>query len=337
MIRPVVALLDGRAAHLAARQLAARAAGEQTGPTAPVEHADGPRAAVDRVAQRVGERGAEEPESRLLVALVDHLDPRPRACGTGRRSARPSATTASTVGAGVSTRTAAPTRAARSNATSRAFHVGARSSSSASSPSSSTTTAARSGTGAHTALRPPITTHAPARARAQCAVRAASGCSDPRSTTSRPSRFPPRCERRGARRRRVDHQRRPLRRERHVELADAARRHAARRPAAERPGYTAVSTSTGSSTLTTLGGDAARRKRQRSGPAPRGPAAEVDDVGRWTGRRHREHLAQVARLRAARPRRRAPTRAPADRATARARPSPTRDRARADDRESGSR
>ena len=55
--------------------------------------------------------------------------------------------------------TGTASRRARSIATSRACHVGARSSLSASSPSSSTTTAARSGTGAHTAVRPPTTTH----------------------------------------------------------------------------------------------------------------------------------------------------------------------------------
>ena len=106
-------------------------------------------------------------------------------CASGAGSPRSS--TASTVGAGVTMRSAAPARRARSTATSRAFQVGARSSSRASSASSNTTTAARSGTGAHTAVRPPTTTHAPARAPAHAAVRAASEWVLPHSHTSRPA------------------------------------------------------------------------------------------------------------------------------------------------------
>ena len=102
------------------------------------------------------------------------------------RAPRRAATTTSIVGAGVTTRTLAPARRARSIATSRAFHVGARSSSRASSASSTTTIRVRSGTGAHTAVRPPTTTHAPARARSHAALSSAAERSDRRLSTSRP-------------------------------------------------------------------------------------------------------------------------------------------------------
>ena len=131
---------------------------------------------ADGAAQRVGQRTlGEQPLARLLVTLVDDRRRAASDRDAGSVLGGPTATSASTVGAGVTTRTAAPARRARSSATVRPFQVGARSSSNASSPSSSTTTAARSGTGAHTAVRPPITTHAPARARCQCSVRSRVG------------------------------------------------------------------------------------------------------------------------------------------------------------------
>lgn len=74
---------------------------------------------------------------------------------------------ASSVGAGDTSTHAAPARRARSATTSRACHVGARSSCNASSCSSSTTAAARPGTGAHAAALAPTTTSAPAAATAQ--------------------------------------------------------------------------------------------------------------------------------------------------------------------------
>ena len=58
-------------------------------------------------------------------------------------------------------RTALRPERARSRKTSRACHVGARSSCNASSASSTTTAAHRSGTGASAAMRPPTTTHSP--------------------------------------------------------------------------------------------------------------------------------------------------------------------------------
>ena len=65
----------------------------------------------------------------------------------------------------------APCRRARSAARSRACQVGDRSSFSASEPSSTTTIAARSGTGASTADRPPRTTQAPRRVRSHARAR----------------------------------------------------------------------------------------------------------------------------------------------------------------------
>ena len=110
-----------------------------------------------------------------------------RSNGRAGRAGGPTEASASSVGAGLTSVQRAPARRARSNASSRAFHAGARSSLSASSPSSRTTIALRSGTGASTATLPPTTTHAPARARFQLSVRRASG-SFPRVTiTSRPA------------------------------------------------------------------------------------------------------------------------------------------------------
>ena len=71
-----------------------------------------------------------------------------------------------TVGHGDTSSTGAPALRARSTTTSRACHVGLRSSCSASSCSSSTTTAARSGHGAQAADRAPMTTSTPAAAAA---------------------------------------------------------------------------------------------------------------------------------------------------------------------------
>ena len=99
-------------------------------------HTDRP-AGVAHSAQLVGEHGREQRLSGLLVARGRP----PRRAATARASSRgavasSSATSTSTVGAGVTTRIVAPARRARSIATSRAFQVGARSSSSASSASS---------------------------------------------------------------------------------------------------------------------------------------------------------------------------------------------------------
>ncbi len=84
----------------------------------------------------------------------------------GRRRRSPTAASPATVGHGDTSSTSAPARRARSTATSRACHVGLRSSCSASSCSSTTTTVARSGHGAHAAARAPITTSTPPAAAA---------------------------------------------------------------------------------------------------------------------------------------------------------------------------
>ena len=282
---PVVALLDRRAAPLAPRQLPARATREEPRPPPAIQHAHRPRAATDGVAQRVGQRRAQHPVTRFLVALVDDLAP--AASGPPGRPARPAPrpTSASTVGAGVSTRSAAPARRARSTATSRAFQVGARSSSSASSPSSSTTTAARSGTGAHTAARPPITTHAPARARSH--VRGADRVGMFRAEASRP-RVPASladatatCAARAADGSITTVE--PSGASRHVDRARAAAISvAARSPCSGRAGvHRLPRPRPRRPAATTFGGDAARRKRrQRARPSPRRPATQRDDVGR---------------------------------------------------------
>ena len=88
-----------------------------------------------------------------------------RSTSTARRTNAPPAPVAAAVptivGHGEVSTTGTPARRARSSATSRACHVGLRSSCSASSCSSTTTMAARSGHGAHTAARAPITTSTP--------------------------------------------------------------------------------------------------------------------------------------------------------------------------------
>ena len=324
----VVAFLDRRAAPLAPGQLAGTSGTRGAAP-ARVRFSThtARRAAIDGMAQRVGQRRAEQPVPRLLVALVDDLDGRPAARRRGR-PARPTATSASTRRRRASARAAPRRRGARARrATSRAFQVGARSSWSASSPSSSTTTAARSGTGAHTAARPPTTTHAPARARSQCAVRTASACSEP-SGHDLAALVARACDASCAARarRRVDHQRRALGRELgtvesrsrgpiSVELASPCRR--------RRPGTPPCSTlDRVGRRRPTFGGDAARRNaRQRARPPPRRPAAELDDVGAAGPRRRTASDLAAARSRPARRRRRrAPSRAPAARAAGRAPP-----------------
>ena len=76
-------------------------------------------------------------------------------------------TTATSVGAGEINTVGTPARRHRSTTTSRACHVGDRSSCSASSCSSTTTAAAIPAHGAHAAERGPITTSTPAAAAAQ--------------------------------------------------------------------------------------------------------------------------------------------------------------------------
>ncbi len=78
-----------------------------------------------------------------------------------------------------------PARRARSTATSRAFHVGARSSWYASSPSSTTSTAPSCGRGAQAPARAPTATQPPAAARAHSWGTRATRCPSPRSRAAR--------------------------------------------------------------------------------------------------------------------------------------------------------
>ena len=110
--------------------------------------------------------------------------------------------------------------------------------------------------------------------------------------------FAARGERGAARRRRVDHQRRALRRQRHVrDQVVAGSDHVEPRPGERRARVHRGLTLD----LIVDRHQVGRRRRtqergQRTGPAPRRPPAEVDDVGRWSRRRDREHLAQLGRL-----------------------------------------
>ena len=206
--------------------------------------------------------------------------PPPAASGPRRPTGSPTATSASTVGAGVSTRSAAPARRARSTATSRAFQVGARSSSSASSPSSTTTTAREVG---H--RRPhrgaPADHHARAGAGA-VPVRGADRVGMFRTEGHDLAALALEMRRhlRRTRARRVDHHGRALGRDRHVDRGA--------RP--DQLELLPVQRRAGVHGLLDLdrvaGGDDVRRRRrpqearQRARPPPRRPAAEVDDVGR---------------------------------------------------------
>ena len=120
----LLALLDGRAAALAAGELPAAAAREEPGAAAPVQHADARARRASTVWRSASASAAlEQPVAGFLVALVDDLDRRPAPASTDA-SARPPRTIASTVGAGVTMRTARAGARARSSATSRAFQVG---------------------------------------------------------------------------------------------------------------------------------------------------------------------------------------------------------------------
>ena len=126
---------------------------------------------VGRLAQMADQRRRDQRAlPRLLGGAVDELERRPAGALVGDR--RPPHPVAGPVrarrpsGTARPARTARRARAARSTATSRACHVGVRSSCSASSCSSSTTIAARSGHGAHAAARAPIDDVDAARGRA---------------------------------------------------------------------------------------------------------------------------------------------------------------------------
>ena len=314
---------------LAARQLAAGAhASSRARPRRLSTHtARAPR--VDGVAQRVGERRGQQPVPGLLVALVDDLDARPRRAldaSTARRS--PTRPRASTVGAGVSTRTAAPARArALERDVARVPRRRAlllerlvalvdhdhRARGRAPAPTPRCGRRPR-----RTRRRGPAPT---------CAVRTASECSDP-SVTHLATLVAPSCAasaRRACRRR--DRSR-----------ASTPRAHSgddrASPPSARRPPTQLAYRVSGAPRIhrgldldrvvdarRRLGGDAARRKRgQRARPSATRPsgtgrprrAAARPTTTASTSRRSR-------RPRAARRRRRRPSRAPAGRAAARAR------------------
>ena len=307
----VVVLPHRRAAPLAAGQLAARPAREQPGPTLAVQHAHRSPAASRTPAQLVGEHAREQRRARAArrgVSTTVTTRPPARA-SSGRRGCvverdeRVDRRRRQYVDADRRARRAR----ARSTATSRAFHVGARSSSSASSASSTTTMRARSGTGAHTAVRPPTTTHAPARARSHAAVSSA-------ALRSRAQARPLRARRSracvtSARGRSASGSitmldpsgaSQPRRRAPRGRRSGATRSAAAPPCASSDGGYTAVSSSGSMPAATTFGGDAARSNvASGSGPSPRRPLAQVDDVGRRAGRHDRVH---VAAARARRPR-----------------------------------
>ena len=136
----------GDVVHAHDRAVGGRAGG-RSAPTSP--------ASVFHGSSRL--RSTTSTSGQLVPLVVD----RP-----GAPSRSPTAASPTTVGHGDTSSTGAPARRARSTTTSRACHVGLRSSCSASSCSSRTTTAARSGHGAHAATRDPMTTSTPAAAAA---------------------------------------------------------------------------------------------------------------------------------------------------------------------------
>ena len=217
-----------------------------------------PSAARSRAARRAGRRPRDRPARRA----VDGSGP------TG--AAAPASCSASSVGTGLTSARRAPARAARSTATSRACHVGARSSWSASSPSSSTTTAARSGTGANTAsARRPRRVRPRARS-AHAAVRDGVG-SVPRELddlAARPARSRPAAGRAAPARAR---RRSSSPRSRDAAAATRSRRSAAGGQAIEQHGRTAEQRRNGPESV-----GRRRRPRRRArapAPAPRRSAA----------------------------------------------------------------
>ena len=136
----------------------ARAAREDPGPAPPVDHADGAPASSPPPSTARCSAGPsaarQQADPRRLVAQVDDLEPGPapaQACGGARRDGDPRRAARVERGRRAHQRRPARRRAGRARApTSRACHVGARSSWNASSLSSSTTTARRSGIGSHT-------------------------------------------------------------------------------------------------------------------------------------------------------------------------------------------
>ena len=297
---PAAASVAHRAAHepvrraarpsaphaLAARELAAACGtrGAGPGPRRLSTHTAAPPPST-RAAQRVGRaRAVSSPcpgsSSRWSTTSTRGQPSRAAARSARRLADRDDARRR--VGAGRDQRAPrAPARRARSSATSRAFHVGARSSSSASSPSSSTTTAREIG---H--RRPHRGAPADHDARARRArgptrgARRVGVLGAERRRTSRPvvARSARRA-RAAARGRRVDHERRALRRERHRRRgrrAAATDRRARRTASSGRaPGTPRSRRRPRRRARTTFGGDAARRN-VASGPAQRHAAHSAE-------------------------------------------------------------
>ena len=311
---------------------------EQTRPAAPVEHAD----ARAHRGRRCGAARRRAPRRAARARVARRAGRPPRRAATPRLGTStlggPIAATASTVGAGVSTRTAAPTRAGtferdvarvprrRALVLQRlvAFveHDHRR----------------RSGTGAHTALRPPITTHAPgSRPRP---VRAAHGVGVLRSERHHLAPFALRATARaaaGASPRDRSPTSTPPASKRYVRGSPAARWRASSASRERRARIHRGLDSGASSGAHDVG-----RRRGTRGSWPRVPptATRPSDRGRPRRAAARPTTPRAPRagrsLRAARRRRRRPSRAPAGRAAGRARWCPPR-RARRACRGGGSR
>ncbi len=292
----VVVFSHGRATPLTTRQLATRAAREQPCPTLAVQHADRSPTGIAHSAELVGEHAREQRLTGLFVARVDHRHTRPRNAGVrvgsriegdehiDRRSRRDHADR----GAGTS---------ARSMATSRAFQVGARSSSSASSASSTTTMRERSGTGAQTAVRPPTTTHAPARARSHAALSSASVRSERTLSTSRPSILEDGDEPSRALGVRVEDDARTLGRNQPrrkcAVVAVGGDDHQRDVGCVERRVHRGLELGLVADCDHIGRRRGAEERGEGPGPSPRAEATQVDDVGGWPGRHDRDDLAQA--------------------------------------------
>ena len=164
----VVGQTDGRLAALAPRQRPARPAGQHPCPPGRVVHAHhGPRVVAQVGDQRRRDERRFHGSSRLRSTTSTIGQPAALVVDRRPPQRSPTAARPPTVGHGDTSTTGTPARRARSMTTSRACHVGLRSSCSASSCSSRTTTAASRGHGAHAAARAPMTTSTPAAASAQ--------------------------------------------------------------------------------------------------------------------------------------------------------------------------
>ena len=113
-----------------------------------------------------GDVTSDDAHRSSALRSITRIEGQVRASGMSTTRS-PAHTRAAMVGTGDVKRHGTPSRTERPMATSRACHVGERSSCSVSSCSSTTTSAARSGTDAHTADRAPTTTSTPDAAATQ--------------------------------------------------------------------------------------------------------------------------------------------------------------------------